>query len=80
MLVKNFTKIGNSYAVLIDRNILEMLDINPESSMVQVKTDGEGIYILPLRDTAKKERGQKINQIYDDLSRRYHKTFQNLAK
>lgn len=93
MLVKNFTKIGNSYAVLIDRNILEMLGFDPENDPVQLRTDGAGIYILPVdkergitppvsddNGDAGKTRGDNLDKIYNNLSKKYATTFKNLAK
>jgi len=34
---KKFTKIGNSWAILFTKTMLEMLDVNPESDQVEIE-------------------------------------------
>lgn len=36
---KKFTKIGNSWAILFTKTMIEMLDINPESEQVEIEFD-----------------------------------------
>jgi antitoxin component of MazEF toxin-antitoxin module len=47
-MLKRLTKLGNSYGVLIDRPILELLKITPETPL-EVSTDGDGLVIRPVR-------------------------------
>ena len=34
---KKFTKIGNSWAILFTKTMLEMLDVNPETDQVEIE-------------------------------------------
>lgn len=34
---KNFTKVGNSWAMLFTKTMIEMLDINPETEQVEIE-------------------------------------------
>ena len=34
---KKFTKIGNSWAMLFTKTMIEMLDINPENELVEIE-------------------------------------------
>ena len=36
---KKFTKIGNSWAMLFTKTMLEMLDVNPEQERVEIEFD-----------------------------------------
>lgn len=36
---RKFTKIGNSWAMLFTKTMLEMLDINPEKEQVEIEFD-----------------------------------------
>jgi antitoxin MazE len=46
VLIKYLTKHGNSLALLIDKPILELLDISPESPLL-ISTDGKKLTITP---------------------------------
>lgn len=54
-MIKNFVKHGNSWAVVIDRPILELLKIDPESQ-IELTTDGTSIRISPVSCTEAKSR------------------------
>ena len=36
---KNFTKVGNSWAILFTKTMIEMLDINPKTDKVEIEYD-----------------------------------------
>lgn len=73
---KKLTRTGNSYAVVLDRPILEAVGLGPEDP-VEVSTDGEVIVITPARDPA---RTKRIRKIMDEAHRTYGEVFQRLAK
>ncbi len=54
-MIKKLVKHGNSWAVVIDRPILDLLKIDPESQ-VELTTDGKTIAISPHCDAEKKSR------------------------
>jgi len=47
-MIKKLTVIGNSYGLVIDRSILELLRITPESEL-ELSTDGTRLIIEPAR-------------------------------
>jgi len=48
-MIKKLTKHGNSYALVIDKPILELLHITPETPL-ELSTDGQAIVLAPVRD------------------------------
>lgn len=36
---KKFTKIGNSWAILFTKTMIEMLDVNPKNDQVEIEFD-----------------------------------------
>lgn len=47
-MIKKLTAIGNSYGLVIDRAILELLDITPETEL-ELSTDGSRLIVEPKR-------------------------------
>lgn len=45
---KTLSKHGNSYAFVIERPILELLKVSPETEF-EVITDGDGLHFRPVR-------------------------------
>ncbi|MDR2390528.1 MAG: AbrB/MazE/SpoVT family DNA-binding domain-containing protein [Planctomycetota bacterium] len=75
-MIKTLTRHGNSYAVVIDKPILELLNIAPETPL-EISTDGNSILIAPAQDFAKAAR---LNQARKDMIKKYGETFRRLAK
>jgi antitoxin MazE len=48
-MVKTLTAIGNSFGLIIDKPILDLLGIDRETRL-EVRTDGEALIIVPLRE------------------------------
>ena len=46
-MIKNLTKHGNSYALVIDRPIMDLIKLDPETP-VEVSTDGKSLTITPV--------------------------------
>ncbi|MBR6297686.1 MAG: hypothetical protein IKR34_00415 [Candidatus Gastranaerophilales bacterium] len=42
---KKFTKIGNSWAILFTKTMLELLEVNPEKEQVEIEFDKNVITI-----------------------------------
>ena len=51
-MIKSLTRHGNSYALVIDKPILELLRITPQTQL-EITTDGSSLIISPVADTAK---------------------------
>jgi antitoxin MazE len=75
-VIKSLVKHGNSWALVIDRPILDLLKIDPESPL-EITTDGQSMTISPIssntRKLAVREARKKINA-------RYGKAFKKLAE
>lgn len=57
-MVKTLTKHGNSYALIIDKPILELLQATPETPF-EVMTDGRSLVLTPVRDPDEEKKFQK---------------------
>ena len=75
-MIKNLVKHGNSWALVIDRPILDLLKMNPESP-VEITTDGESIRVT---SAASDDRKQKLREASKKVNKRYGKTFKKLAE
>jgi len=72
-MTKTLIKHGNSLALVIDKPILEMLQITPDTPL-ELTTNGDAIMIAPIRNEARhkrlRESLRKINRkLGDDLKR-----------
>jgi len=81
-MVKKLTKHGNSLAILIDKPILELLNIT-EDTRINLRTDGTNIIIEPVR--AQTTAGvisdnPKLQKIYEDIVAKYDEAFRKLAE
>ena len=75
-MIKTLTKHGNSYALVIDKPILDLLNIRPDTPLV-VSTDGKSLLVSPddgeERSGVSKEFEQsleKVNDRFADVLRR----------
>ena len=57
-MIKTLTKHGNSYALVIEKPILELLRITPETPF-EIMSDGQCLVLTPVRDTEEEEKFQK---------------------
>lgn len=73
-MLKTLTKHGNSYALIIDRAILELLKITPETPL-EVSTDGKMLTITP----APKRRA-RVQAALAETNRRYGRALKKLAE
>jgi antitoxin MazE len=72
-MTKTLIRHGNSLALVIDKPILELLRISPETPL-ELTTDGDRLLVSPVRDKRRQERLRtslaKINRKYGgDLKR-----------
>ena len=54
-MVKRLQAVGNSSGIIIDKPILELLHITPDTEL-EVSTDGERLIITPARVATRKAR------------------------
>ena len=75
-MVKKLTKHGNSLALVIDRPILDLLKIDPETPL-DVTTDGKRLIVAPAKIS---ERRKKFDAAQEVAHRRYGRAFRKLAE
>jgi antitoxin MazE len=75
-MIKTLTKHGNSYALVIDKPILELLHIEPDSPL-EVKTDGKVLVISPVNQSG---RGARVRRSLAKVNARHGKALKRLAE
>ena len=76
MITKKLSKHGNSLALVIDRSILELLDID-EQTPLDISTDGSVLVIAPAPD---KRRRKRFQQALDACNEQYGDALKRLAE
>jgi antitoxin component of MazEF toxin-antitoxin module len=74
-MIKTLTKHGNSYALVIDRPILELLKMRPDMP-VEISTDGQVLVVSPVRDA---KRRAKFEKALKDANHKFGRAFKRLA-
>ncbi len=75
-MVKKLTRHGNSFALVIDRPILDLLRIDPDTPL-DVSTDGKRLIVAPASPSA---RRKKFDAAQQSAHERYSKAFRKLAE
>jgi antitoxin component of MazEF toxin-antitoxin module len=82
-MIKSLTRHGNSWALVIDKPILDLLKINPEQP-VQLSTNGQRLTIeaAPAEDdaTAKAAHRDQVNAASERIHKRHAGAFRKLAE
>lgn len=76
MKIKHLTKVGNSQALIIDRAILDLVEID-EQTPLKLGVEGRRIIIEPLSE---KEIERRFGKAADKVERRFSKMFKRLAE
>jgi antitoxin component of MazEF toxin-antitoxin module len=74
-MIKRLTAIGNSLGLIIERPILELLEIDKETPL-EVRTDGEMLIIRPQR----RNRSARLNAAAKRMMDAHDETMGKLAK
>ena len=56
-MIKTLTRHGNSYALVIDKPILDLLRASPDTPF-QIMTDGNSLILTPMRDAEEERKFQ----------------------
>ena len=76
-MIKQLTRTGNSLALVLDRPILDLVKIDPDTP-VEISTDnGQRLIITPVKDVA---RRKKFLAAVERSSRKHAKTYKRLAE
>lgn len=74
-MIKHLTTHGNSMALIIEKAILELLHITPDTPL-EIQTDGRKLIISPIDQ----EREKKIQAASERVNKRHAATFKALAE
>ncbi len=81
-MFKKLSKHGNSFAIVIDKAILELLNIN-ENTQFKLKTDGRVLIMEPvqvLESESVISQDKKLEQKYKKLIEKYGPALKKLAE
>jgi antitoxin component of MazEF toxin-antitoxin module len=74
-MIKHLTKHGNSLALVIDRPVLDLLEIDSDTPLA-ITTDGKCLIIVPVRD---KKTGRSFKTAVIQGKQKYGKMLKRLA-
>lgn len=75
-MIKTLTKHGNSYALVIDKAIMDILKITPETPL-EITTDGTALRVAPLDAP---QRRTRVSKALDKVNRRFGRALKRLAE
>lgn len=76
-MVKHLQAVGNSSGIIIDKPILELLHITPDTEL-DISTDGERLIITPIR--AEVRHKGRLAQAQSRALANHDRNFRKLAK
>jgi antitoxin MazE len=74
-MLKKLTRHGNSLALVLDKGVIELLNIDSETPL-EISTDGSLLLITPVRD---EKRRRQFNDALEKTNTRYARTLKKLA-
>ena len=75
-MTKTLIKHGNSLALVIDKPILEMLQISADTPL-EITSNGDALLVSPIRD---KTRQKKLRASLDKINRKFGDDLKRLAE
>lgn len=75
-MIKKLTRHGNSLALVIERPILELLDLDSETPL-EITTDGNVLIVSPVRDEARTDR---LTKALERANQKYGRALKRLAE
>ncbi len=79
-MIKKLSRHGNSHAIIIDKPILELLNID-ETTGLKISTDGNRIVIEPMKaESLENIDDSKLRQAYEKVSKKYGRALKKLAE
>ena len=75
-MIKTLTKHGNSYALVIEKPILEILRATPETAF-EIVTDGSCLVLSPIRSKAEEK---KFSAALEMVHKRFGRAMKRLAE
>lgn len=76
---KNLSAIGNSLGIVIEKPILELLNITRDTEL-EVTTDGSRLIIEPVRTGETEERRGRVKAATKSVMKNHERTLRRLAE
>lgn len=74
-MIKKLTKHGNSLALVIDKGVLDLLNID-DMTPLDISTDGKILLISPVRD---EKRRRQFEEALEKVNKKYGRALKGLA-
>jgi antitoxin MazE len=74
-MLKKLTRHGNSLALVIDKGVLDILNIDDKTPL-EISTDGTLLIISPVRD---EQRKRQFNEALEKTNTKYGRALKRLA-
>jgi antitoxin MazE len=74
-MLKKLTKHGNSLALVLDKGVIELLNIDAET-LLEISTDGSLLLITPVKD---EKRRRQFHDALEKTNAKYARTLRKLA-
>jgi antitoxin MazE len=74
-MIKKLTRHGNSMALVIDKGVLDILNIE-ENTPLDISTDGKMLIISPVRD---EKRRKQFEAALEKVNKKYGRALKSLA-
>ncbi len=81
-MIKKFIKHGNSTAIIVDKSLLKVLNIDLDTEL-KIKTDGKSIIITPITKQAAEDKvseNEIVQKAVEEVMKRYAPALEKLAK
>lgn len=75
-MIKKLTRHGNSAALVIDRAVLDLLNIDIDTPL-EVSTDGKALIVTPVHD---EERRKRFEEALEKTNKNYGRALKRLAE
>jgi antitoxin component of MazEF toxin-antitoxin module len=75
-MTKKLTKHGNSLALVIDRGVLDLLNID-DDTLLDISTDGDVLIVAPVRSNTRRKAFQSA---LEKTNKRYGRLLKRLAE
>lgn len=75
--MKYLTRHGNSWALVIEKPVLELLQIDPTTTPVEMRTDGKNLVIEPVSEA---RRDELVAEARKSSHKKYGRAYKRLAQ
>ena len=80
-MIKKLSKTGTSYAVILDKTLMQLLSITPET-LLELKTDGKSLILTPIEQSVAEESLQDpdFQAAWAQSKQKFESAYQRLAE